>query len=72
MSPQVAEQLERKLESEGTLHLTDNEIAGLFDFRARRLVGTSGEEALEKIRSGKSGDTPEWTELSNFSALIDE
>ena len=30
--------LENKLENEGTLTLSDGDIAGLFDYRARRLV----------------------------------
>jgi len=70
MSPQIAEQLENELEREGTLTLTESEIAGLFDYRARRLIGISGAEALEKIRSGSAIDSPEWDELSHFAALI--
>jgi hypothetical protein len=70
MSPQVAEQLEQKLEREGTLDLTPTQLTGLFDFRAHNLVGMSGEEALEQIRSGKCDSSPEWSELALFSSLI--
>jgi hypothetical protein len=70
MSPLVAEQLENQLESEGSLTLSESEIAGLFDYRARRLVGLSGVEALDKIRSGGVVDSPEWDELAHFAALM--
>lgn len=70
MSSQEAVQLEHRLEEKGTLSLTQSEAEGLFDHRARRLVGMSGKRALRRIRAGKCGSNLAWEELTVFSALL--
>lgn len=70
MSPAVAAQLEQKLDSKGTVSLTQSEIEGYFHFRAKKLLRKSGKDALKLIRSGKCGHSPAWTELTSLATLI--
>ena len=70
MSPASAAKLEQRLEDEGTLSLDKQELAEFFDFRARKLVGTSGTDALKHIRAGTYDSDPAWTELALLSALL--
>jgi hypothetical protein len=70
MSPATAQQLEEELEDKGTLRLSKNKAAALFDYRARKLVRLSGKDALKRIRTGKCGKNPAWMELTVFSTLL--
>ena len=70
MSPATAQQLEEELEDKGTLRLSKNKAAALFDYRSRRLVRLSGTEALKRIRAAKCGKNPAWMELIVFSSLL--
>jgi len=72
MSPAALAELEQLLEQKGSVSLDDTQLHELFDFRARKLVGMSGPEALVYIREGKSDSAadPAWTELMLFSTLM--
>ena len=70
MSPVLAAELEQRLEDKGTLSLNQQEFAEFFDFRARKLVGMSGADALGRIRTGTCDSNPAWTELALLSALM--
>jgi hypothetical protein len=70
MSSKSAVRLEKKLENDGTLRLSQRDAMGLFNHRARKLVGMSGGQALKRIRSGKCGKKIAWTELTLFSTLL--
>lgn len=62
--------MEHQLETTGHLSLEVAEFLELFDFRARQMVQMSGQEALQRIRQGLAGPTPEWTELALLATLI--
>ncbi len=70
MSPVAAERLEKQLEDTGTLHLGQERAKALFHYRARRLVRMSGKDALKRIRAGRCGKNPAWTELTLFATLL--
>lgn len=56
----------------GVLFLSRKELEEYFELQAKRLVGLSGEEALDRIRRGQAGKSLGWASLSLLAPLLND
>ena len=48
----------------------ENDLRELIDKIARKKLGLSGQEALERIENGQAGDNYIWDDLSGLAILL--
>ena len=68
--PATARNHRRRLRNNGVRFLSRQELDEYFDRQARKLVGLSGEEALDRIRKDDVGKSLAWTSLSLLAPLL--